>query len=110
MLNPPDTREVMVAIRPHRRIIGAVPRAASVIMNRGLIIEINHVQRAVRSDPRMNRPKPKIRSRDKFWLLASRLLEGGVSRTVGLEHFVVHQTHSRLREKMRSVKFLRPRA
>jgi hypothetical protein len=68
VLYPPDASEVMVAVRTHRGIAGAMSWTASIVVNHGLIVEIKNVKRTVRTDSRMNRPEPEIAAGDEFLL------------------------------------------
>ena len=93
VLHAPNARKVVIAIRTRRGIVRAVRRAARVIVHCRLIVPIDHIQSAIGSDSRMNRPKPNVGPGKKFRIFPAHFLMGHVGRTVRAQHVVVDETH-----------------
>ena len=110
MLHAPDAAEVMVAIGPSGGVVRAVCRAARVVVNCGLIVKIDHVKRAIRTDARVDGAEPEIATGDELGFLPARLLAGDVSHPVRLQPVVMHEADGWLGEKMGAVESVRPGA
>ena len=91
VLNPPEARELVIAIRARRGVAGAVGRTAGVVVHRNLIVEIDHVERAIRTHPTVNRPEPVVGAGEELGLLAAVFLAALVGGSLGIQKFVVEQ-------------------
>ena len=110
VLHAPDAAEVVVAIRPHRRAGRAVLRAARVVVNHGLVVEIDDVKRAVGTDARLDRTPPVIFPLHELGFLAAFFLLRVERHAVGCRELVVHDVDRRLGGEVAAVPFFRPRA
>src|SRR5687768_18587396 len=90
VLNAPDAAEMMIAIGTNRGVARAMFRSASVIVNGGLVVEINHVKRAIRSDATVNRAEPKIGAGDELGIFAAFFLGREESHAIPFDHVHVH--------------------
>ena len=110
VLHAPDAAEVVVAIGPHRGVGGAVLRPARVVVDDGLVVEVDDVERAVGTDARFDRAEPHVAAAHELGLLAALLFFGRVADTVGLHELVMHDVERRLAGEVAVAPLLRPRA
>ncbi len=110
VLHAPDAGEVMIAIRAHRGVGGAVDRAAGVVVDHRLVVEIDHVERAVGSDARLDRAEPQVAAAHELRLLAARLAAHVVAHAVAPHELVVDDVEGRFAGEVAVVPTLRPGA
>ena len=79
VLDAPDAAKVMIAIRTNGRVVRAVFGPARVVVDGGLVVEIDHVKSAIGTDARVNRAEPKIAAGDKFGFRARWIFAGDES-------------------------------
>ena len=75
----------MIPIRPHGSICGAVNRATGIIVNDGLIAEIDNVERTVRTCAHLNGTKPEILAANELCFFPAGFLSRCVSHARRLE-------------------------
>ena len=110
VLHAPDAAEVVVAVRPHRRAGRAVLRAARVVVDHGLVVEIDDVKGAVGTDARLDRTPPVIFPLHELRLLAAFFLRRVEGHAVLRHELVVDDVDRRLGGEIAAVPFFRPRA
>ncbi len=66
VLHSPDAAEVMVAVRTDGSIGGSVLRPTGVVVNDGLVVEVDHVEGAIGADSGFDRTEPEVLAADKF--------------------------------------------
>src|SRR5690606_6586749 len=69
VLDAPDAREVMVPVRARGGVVRAVCRATGVVVDRDLVVEIDKVHRAVRTDAAVDWLEPVVRAGQEVRLL-----------------------------------------
>src|SRR5207237_10182916 len=89
VLHTADGAKMLVAVGPCGGVVRAVRRAARVVVNRGLVVKVHDVQRAVRADAGVNGTKPEIGAGDELGFLAARFLAGNISYPVRLQPVVM---------------------
>src|SRR5437667_7344743 len=97
----------MIAVGANRGIVRAVRRAARVVVNHRLVIKIDDVKRAIRSDAGVDGAKPQVAAADEFLLLLS---SGKVARSDWFQKIVVDDIDGRLGTEMRAIPLRRPGA
>src|SRR5687767_7573202 len=69
VLHTPDAAEMMIAVGTNGSIVWPVLWTARVVVNHCLIIEIQNIERTVRTNAMMNRTEPQITAGDEFRFL-----------------------------------------
>ena len=110
MLNLPDASEVMVTIRANRSIRRTVERAAGIVVDGRLIVEIDHIQRPVGANPCLDGAEPQVSASHKLSFLPALLLRGGVGDPIRLHEIVADYVDRRLCDEVAAVPAFRPSA
>ena len=100
----------MVAVRTNGGVCGAVGWAAGVIVNDGLIAEIDDVERSVRTRADLDGAEPKVAAADELRFLATGFLGGRVGDAVGLHMELADDVEGRLGGEVGIVPLVRPSA
>src|SRR5262249_16511597 len=108
MLDAPKAREVMVAVRSGGGIMSAVGRAASVIVNRGLVIPVNDIQCSIRTDAGMNGGEPGIGAGKESGIFGPGFRAGDIGRAVRSKDIIMDEANGWLVEKNVMIPGFRP--
>ena len=91
VLDAPDAGEVMVAVGTRGGVAGSVGRAAGVVVDGDLVVEIDQVDGPVGTDPAVNGAEPVVGAREELGLLAAVFLAALVGRALRVEELVVEE-------------------
>ena len=91
VLDAPDAGEVMIPIRTGGRVAGAVARTPGVVVDSDLIVEIDHVDGAVRTHTAMDGAEPVVGAGEELGLLAAVFLAALVGRALGVEKLMMEE-------------------
>src|SRR5947209_9632648 len=70
VLHTPDAAEVMVAVGSDGGVVCSVAGSARIVVDYRLVIKIDDVKRAIRTNASMNRTEPKIAAANKLFFLS----------------------------------------
>ena len=110
VLHLPDAAVVVVAVGADGSVGWAVGGAAGVIVNDGLIAEIDDIQRAIGTDADFDGAEPETLAADELGLLAARLAVGFERDAGGLDHEVADDVQRGLGGEVAVVPLRRPGA
>src|SRR3984957_802864 len=111
VLDAPDAAEVMVAIGAEGFVaLRVVARAARVVVDDGLVIEIEDVERAVGTDTLVDGTEPEVAAGDEFFFEAVGIFTGDIGDAFGREKILVDDVDGRLGNVIGVIVFVRPRA
>ena len=110
VLHAPDAGKVVVAIGPDGGVGRAVQRAAGVVVNDGLVVEIDDVERAVRADAVFNGAEPQIGAANKFLFFAALFFFDAVADAIAADELVVDDVERGLAGEVAVIPFFRPGA
>src|SRR5437588_10999535 len=99
MLRAPNAGEVMVTVGSRRRIVRAMSRPASIVMDGSLVIPIDNVERAIWPYSRMNRTEPEIGTGQELRIFAPGFLSGDIGCSIGCDHVIMDQAYSRFMDE-----------
>src|SRR5688572_9554814 len=91
MLDDPDSRKIVNAIRTYSGVGRAVLRSAGIVVDHRLVVEVDHVECAVRADPRIDRPEPEIATAHEFGFLPAFFLFHGVGHAIRSNKLMVDE-------------------
>ena len=97
VLHAPDAAEVVVAVGADGGVDRVVLRPARVVVDHGLVVEIDDVERAVGTDARLDGPEPHVAAAHELGLLATGFLRGRVAHALRLHELVMHDVDASAR-------------
>jgi hypothetical protein len=110
VLHAPDAGKVVIAIGPDGGVGRAVQRAAGVVVNDGLVVEIDDVERAVGADAVFDGAEPQIGAANKFRFFAAFFFFDAVAHTIAADELVVDDVERGLAGEVAVIPFFRPGA
>ncbi len=96
VLHLPNTAIVVIAVWAYGRVGRPVHRAASVVVNNGLITEIDDIHGPIGPNHHFNGPEPQIRAGNEFRLFPIHLFGGGKGNAIPLHEEVADYVQGRL--------------
>ncbi|CAB4583847.1 unannotated protein [freshwater metagenome] len=110
VLHFPHAAKVVVTIRTHGGIRGAVDRAAGVVVNDGLIVEVDDIQCAVGANAVFDRAEPQVLAAHELGFLATGLFVSLVADSLLLDELVMHDVERGFGGEVAVVPLRGPRA
>src|ERR1044071_3022452 len=82
---------MVVTIGPGGGVVGAVGGAAGVVMDGGLVVEVDDVEGAIGADARMDGAEPEVGAGDELGFFAAWFLCGDEGDAVRFEPVILHE-------------------
>ena len=108
MLHLPDAAKVVIAIRTHRRVGRTVHRTTRVVVDDGLIVEIDDIKRTIGTDAILDGTEPEVFAADELGFFATGFFVRFIADAVFLDELVMHDVQRGLGGEVAVVPLLRP--